>query len=114
MPDTVRAAAVVVPVNVGPAVSAFGATAVAILSNSVLTSVPCPNLAALPVTKEYNSEKDVCFYDSPVAFTSLVMQAGNFAILYPQDYHRPGLHLTEPAEVRNMVIKIHNGILANY
>ena len=61
VPDTVRAAAVVVPVSVAPAVLAFVATAVAILSNSVLTSVPLTSLATLPYTKESFAAKFVVF-----------------------------------------------------
>ena len=59
--DTVRFAAVVVPVNVGPARLAFVATAVAMLSNSVLTSVPLTTLAALPDTRASLAAKFVVF-----------------------------------------------------
>jgi hypothetical protein len=53
--------AVNVPVNEGDAVSAFVATAVAMLLNSVSISVPLTILAALPDAKESFDAKSVLF-----------------------------------------------------
>ena len=52
---------VTVPVNVGPAVSALVATAVAMLLNSVSISVPLTILLALPEGKESLVAKFVVF-----------------------------------------------------
>jgi hypothetical protein len=57
VPDTVRFTAVAVPVSAGLAVSAFVATAVAILLNSVENSVPLIIFEGLPEGKESLVEK---------------------------------------------------------
>jgi hypothetical protein len=61
VPVNVKPAIVVVPVNVGPAVSALVAIAVAMLTNSVLNSVPLMILFASPEDRESLEAKSVVF-----------------------------------------------------
>ncbi len=61
----------------------------------------------LPVTEAYSEEKDVAFYQAPKYKTSIYLQPGQFAVLYPHDIHRPCLQIQKPEKVRKMVIKVH-------
>ena len=42
----------------------------------------------------------------PEQFTSMLLEPGNFAVLYPDDIHRPGRMIGEPRQVRKMVLKV--------
>ncbi len=55
---------------------------------------------------EYNAEKDVMFYQKSEDAVKLVLSAGEYAILYPQDVHRPGLCVDSPAPVKKIVVKV--------
>lgn len=60
----------------------------------------------LSIKTPYDAEKDVIFYDSPKIFSSIVLRPGFFALLGPQDLHRPGVCLAQPETVRKLVIKV--------
>ncbi|MBN1942170.1 MAG: YhcH/YjgK/YiaL family protein [Phycisphaerae bacterium] len=60
----------------------------------------------LPVLQPYAENTDVLFYASPPAFTSVLLEPGQFLVLFPQDAHRPCLAVGEPARVRKLVVKI--------
>ena len=55
---------------------------------------------------EYNPEKDVMFYQKSEDAVKLVLCAGEYAILFPQDVHRPGLCVDAPAPVKKIVVKV--------
>lgn len=56
---------------------------------------------------EYNPEKDVEFYEDNPKASALVLQAGEYAVLFPQDIHQPGVSLNEtPAPVKKIVVKV--------
>ena len=57
-------------------------------------------------TVPYSDEKDVEFFDveEPVR---IPFKAGDFAIFFPNDVHRPGMKLNESVPVRKIVVKIH-------
>ena len=57
------------------------------------------------ITEEYDEEKDVIFFEGE---TSLVkLNAGMFAVFYPDDLHKPCIQTTENSEtVQKIVIKI--------
>ena len=55
---------------------------------------------------EYNAEKDVMFYDKSEDAVTLILTEGEYAILYPQDVHRPGLCVGTPAPVKKIVVKV--------
>lgn len=71
-----------------------------------------------PVTElaapgEYSEEKDVLFYQGPAAGGSpaaLPLRPGRFALLFPQDGHKPGCLAGQPGggpqRVRKAVLKI--------
>ena len=57
------------------------------------------------ITEEYDEEKDVIFFEGE---TSLVkLDAGMFAVFFPDDLHKPCIQTTEGSEtVQKIVIKI--------
>ena len=63
------------------------------------------------VTEPYNTEKDVEFYDSadfeksPATEVS-VLRAGEFAIFYPDDAHKPSLYTDGEHNIRKILLKI--------
>jgi YhcH/YjgK/YiaL family protein len=63
----------------------------------------------LGVDTAYSDEKDVVFFTSPAYFTSVLLEPGRFAVLYPDDIHRPCRRLDEPMQVRKIVIKVRIG-----
>lgn len=63
-------------------------------------------LATLPVTQPYAAEKDVALHAMPARITPVNLQAGEFAIFFPEDGHAPGLECGGPATVRKVVIKV--------
>ncbi len=56
------------------------------------------------ITKAYNEEKDIIFYDE-VSFY-FVLAAGSFAVFLPGDLHMPGIVCGEPEEVKKVVVKV--------
>lgn len=62
--------------------------------------------AGFRVKSRYSARKDVLFVYPPERYSSLVLQPGRFALLYPHDFHRPGQCVRAPRDVRKMVIKI--------
>lgn len=65
-----------------------------------------PLVALTQVTKPYLEEKDIAFFAAPPASTPLNLQAGEFAIFFPEDGHAPGLECGGPCAVRKIVIKV--------
>jgi beta-galactosidase beta subunit len=63
-------------------------------------------LKDLIVVEEYNSEKDIAFYETPEEITKVILKPGLFCILFPDDAHQPACLIDKPAEVRKVVIKI--------
>jgi biofilm protein TabA len=63
-------------------------------------------LASLTAADEFNPKKDIGFFHEPAASTPCVLHAGDFAIFFPQDGHKPGCALRGPAAVRKIVLKI--------
>jgi len=56
------------------------------------------------VTSEYNPDKDIIFFSGDT--TQLILEAGTFAVFYPQDVHRPCMQLNGPEKVKKVVIKL--------
>ena len=52
----------------------------------------------------YDAEKDFIKLRGEGSF--LVMRAGLFIVLHPQDAHMPGMAITTPAPVRKVVVKV--------
>lgn len=56
------------------------------------------------VTAEYLPEKDIIFFSGET--TQLPLEAGMFAIFFPQDIHRPCMQIDGPEKVKKVVIKV--------
>ncbi len=59
----------------------------------------------LPDTS-YNQEKDVRFFTDGAPFTPVRLEKGSFAILYPEDIHKPGCAAGLPEAVIKVVVKV--------
>ena len=74
---------------------------------SGLECIPVAPVGALPVATPYDDEQDVSFYaDGSAPTPSLVLEAGMFAIFFPQDAHRPNIAVTAPVATRKIVVKV--------
>lgn len=51
-------------------------------------------------------EDDYSLYSGLEGESMISLASGRYAVLFPEDIHRPGLTETEPVEVRKVVIKI--------
>ena len=56
------------------------------------------------VTIEYNSEKDIAFYQGEG--TPILIEAGMFAVFFPHDVHRPCMMVDQSEKVKKVVIKV--------
>jgi biofilm protein TabA len=64
-------------------------------------------LARLPqIRTPYNFEKDIVFFEEPEWSVPLRMEAGDFAILFPSDGHKPKCKVGVPMTVRKIVVKV--------
>jgi YhcH/YjgK/YiaL family protein len=61
-------------------------------------------LGGQPVSKPFDAEKDIGFYDGEAWFTRL--RKGMFAIFFPEDAHLPSRHTDKPFQVKKIVLKI--------
>lgn len=61
---------------------------------------------AIFLNSEYNPEKDVEFYAPAPNACRLTLFAGDFAILFPHDIHRPGMAYEESTPVKKIVVKV--------
>ena len=67
----------------------------------------CPISPDLVVSEEYDEKKDVGFYAALVPDSDIVLVPGGFAVLYPEDVHRPqGAVEDAPQQVTKVVVKI--------
>ena len=57
-------------------------------------------------TVAYNPEKDIVRINTEKAFTELKIKAGQFAIFYPEDAHRPNLSDGAKTSVKKVVVKV--------
>jgi YhcH/YjgK/YiaL family protein len=55
-------------------------------------------------SEEYNSEKDIVFYEDEVSLFTL--KEGHFAIFFPDDLHQPCIMVDEALPVRKVVVKV--------
>ncbi|MDD2305464.1 MAG: YhcH/YjgK/YiaL family protein [Prolixibacteraceae bacterium] len=56
------------------------------------------------VTAEYLPEKDIVFFSGET--TQMIVEAGMFAVFYPQDVHRPCMQIDGPEKVKKVVVKV--------
>lgn len=55
-------------------------------------------------TTEFNSEKDIIFYSGETVAVNL--EAGMFAVFFPQDIHQPCMQISGPEKVKKVVVKV--------
>lgn len=65
----------------------------------------CDITKATPNTT-YNEEKDVMFYTDCPKSGSCALEAGEYAIFFPHDVHKPGMCFGNPAPVKKIVVKV--------
>ena len=58
------------------------------------------------IKREYNPERDVLFAEVDEDVTQIRLEAGSFAILFPQDAHAPGCIADRPEVVKKIVGKV--------
>ena len=64
------------------------------------------DIAKATPNTEYNTEKDVMFYQSSDEATTVTLTDGEYMILFPHDVHEPGLCVGTPAPVKKIVVKV--------
>jgi YhcH/YjgK/YiaL family protein len=75
----------------------------------ILAYTPLDNLE---IATPYNKEKDIIFYKTPANISSIVLTAGIFCVLFPDDAHMPKCRLKSPsnlsagADVLKIVVKV--------
>lgn len=66
-----------------------------------------PRTADVKVVEDYAAERDLLFFENIEEKDAAVLNAGDFAVLFPWELHRPGCNVgTEPAAVQKIVVKI--------
>lgn len=61
----------------------------------------------MTITEAYDLDKDICFGTVPKQeITSVHLQAGQLAVLYPEDAHAPKLAAGAPSRVFKIVVKV--------
>lgn len=67
----------------------------------------CPLSPDLTELAPYDADKDVVFYKELIPESCIILTQGSFAVLYPEDVHRPCMYVDEPGEpVTKIVVKI--------
>jgi biofilm protein TabA len=60
----------------------------------------------LTITEAYDADKDICFGAASGEWTPVYLQAGQLAVLYPEDGHAPKLAQGAPSRVMKIVVKV--------
>jgi YhcH/YjgK/YiaL family protein len=63
----------------------------------------CPLIRQIPV-KVYDVDNDYALYEDSCSFIKI--KPKQFAILFPQDLHKPGIKINTPIKVRKVVVKV--------
>lgn len=63
------------------------------------------------VSEDFLAEKDVLFFKSVQNEMDLILTEGMYAILFPQDIHRPGCSYERGGQVKKVVVKISKDLL---
>lgn len=66
-----------------------------------------PRTADVKVVENYAEERDLLFFENIEEKDHVVLNAGDFAVLFPWELHRPGCNAeNEPSAVQKIVVKI--------
>ena len=68
--------------------------------------VGCCARAGLNTCIPYDDENDIEFYDEPDHSGEVLLEAGDYAVLSPDDAHKPRCAAGEPMAVKKLVIKV--------
>lgn len=60
----------------------------------------------LQAEDEYDAERDITFYHTPAESGVILLQAGDFAMVSPEEAHRPRCKVGEESFVKKIVLKI--------
>jgi len=63
------------------------------------------DVSKLTVKTEYNPAKEYTIFDGPED-QPLYLGAGNFAVFFPHDGHKPGCATTTPTKIHKVVMKV--------
>ncbi len=61
-------------------------------------------LEAMTLSGEFNVEKDIGRYDGPMDYMRIGQ--GYCYVVFPEDAHKPGVHLDEPHAFKKLVLKL--------
>jgi biofilm protein TabA len=64
------------------------------------------NARSLNLTEDFFEEKDIAFYNEVEDWTKLKLEAGEFAIFFPREGHKPCCKSREIESIKKAVIKI--------
>ncbi|MDR1468680.1 MAG: YhcH/YjgK/YiaL family protein, partial [Spirochaetaceae bacterium] len=62
--------------------------------------------AGLKETTPYDAEKDITFYHDPPRYGSVLLRAGDFIVVSPDDAHKPACMMEKPAPVKKIIVKV--------
>lgn len=68
--------------------------------------IDCVSVGGLTVKEAYNADKDVAFWNEPSDMMRCVLNAGSYAVLFPNDAHKPCIAAEAPEQVRKVVAKV--------
>lgn len=60
----------------------------------------------MEVDEEYDADRDIVFFKEPAQATTFVLTTGGYAVLYPEDSHKPGVCVGQPSKVKKIVGKV--------
>lgn len=66
----------------------------------------CASNPDLKVEEDCLKERDAVFYEALVPESDIMMSEGMYAIVYPNDVHRPSCQIDEPLNVLKVVVKV--------
>ena len=55
-------------------------------------------------SKEYDIDNDYTLYDDTCSFVKITQT--QFAVLFPEDLHKPGIKINVPTKVKKVVMKV--------
>ena len=64
------------------------------------------NIGKMEVSVPYDEAKDCAFYHDNSQASVAMLEAGEYAIFYPQDIHMPGVAQLQPSAVKKIVVKV--------
>ncbi|HEY8805283.1 MAG TPA: YhcH/YjgK/YiaL family protein [Clostridium sp.] len=63
------------------------------------------------ISEELLKERDIIFFEGMENEIDLIMKPGNFAILFPNDVHRPACVYNETCTIRKVIVKVNTEII---